>query len=147
MNKAFVREPDQTDQAHCPRCGSLGAPVGETTLDAFLAAEHRGKMGSTGYFCPFARCDVAYFDTFERLALVTDLVGPVYPKNPDAPLCGCFGVLASEIEADAQSGQVARVRELLAKAKSAAARCAQCAADGQSCVGEVQRHFMKHRRV
>ena len=28
MNKAFVREPDETGALHCPACGSLGSPVG-----------------------------------------------------------------------------------------------------------------------
>ena len=28
MNKAFVREPDDTGQRNCPRCRSLGTPVG-----------------------------------------------------------------------------------------------------------------------
>ena len=28
MNKAFVREPDDDGRAYCPRCNSLGAPVG-----------------------------------------------------------------------------------------------------------------------
>ena len=36
MNKAFVREPDDTGAGHCPRCGSLGIAVGAETLAAQL---------------------------------------------------------------------------------------------------------------
>ena len=70
---------------------------------------------------------------------------PVYPKDLESPICGCFGFTREEIEQDVQEGVATRCRELLAKAKSPQARCAVMAADGRSCVPEVQRYFMKCR--
>jgi bacterioferritin-associated ferredoxin len=70
---------------------------------------------------------------------------PVYPKDPQAPICACFGLTAEEVEADVAEGGVTRVRALIEKAKSPAAHCGTAAASGQSCIGEVQRYFMKLR--
>ncbi len=143
MNKAFVREPDDTGAAHCPRCGSLGHPVESATLDALLSAEARGSLSDTGFFCPFPRCEVAYFDRFERTAPVSALVRPVYPKDPSAPLCGCFGLTADDIEADIAEGKPTRVRAHLARAKSADAHCQTASPTGVSCVADVQRYYMR----
>jgi hypothetical protein len=82
---------------------------------------------------------------FERLLLTDALVAPVYPKDPAAPLCACFGLTAEDVEADVAEGGVTRVRAVIEKAKSPAAQCQIRAASGQSCIGEVQRYYMKHR--
>jgi hypothetical protein len=44
-------------------------------------------------------------------------------------------------------GVVTRVRSLLEKAKSPEARCRTMSASGQSCVGDVQRYYMKLREA
>jgi len=145
MNKAFVREPDDTGAAYCPRCGSLGTAVEQRTLVAHLQPEAVKQLPATAYFCPFPKCDVAYFDTFERVATTESLLHPVYPKDSAAPLCGCFGLTREDVEADVREGGVTRVRELLAKSKSPEADCATKSASGQCCMPEVQRYFMKIR--
>ena len=45
---------------------------------------------------------MAYFDAFERAILSADLTKPVYPKDPDAPICACFGLTRRDIEQDVQ---------------------------------------------
>ena len=145
INKAFVREPDDTGERHCPKCGSLGVPVARETLAAQLSPAAMQQISESGFFCPFGRCEVAYFDLFERVVGVELLLKPVYPKDPDAPLCGCFGLSEDEIRADVNEGGVRRVRELLAKSKTAAAHCQTAAASGHCCMPEVQRLFMKLR--
>jgi CopZ-like zinc binding protein len=145
MNKAFIKEPESTGAANCPRCGSLGIPVGDETLQAQLEPERRGQISSPAYFCPFATCEVAYFDDFERSVPASALLRPVYPKDPDAPLCACFGLTADDVELDLAEGGVGRVRALLEKARSPEARCAILAASGQCCVADVQRYYMKRR--
>jgi hypothetical protein len=145
MNKAFVREPDETGDRNCPRCGSLGVAVRAETLDAHLPGEARRLVAETAWFCPFARCDVVYFDAFERVVL-TDVLGkPVYPKDPLAPICGCFGLTLDDIDDDIAEGGVTRVKELLARAKSPEANCSRLAISGQCCVPEVQRAYMQRR--
>ena len=95
MNKAFVREPDDTGQGHCPKCGSLGVSVQERTLRAHLSDESLTGLSSAAFFCPFAKCEVVYFDMFERV-VTTDVVRtPVWPKDPSAPICGCGASKAS----------------------------------------------------
>src|SRR5262245_21973427 len=117
MNKAFVRESDSTIE-NCPRCGSQGQPVGGETLEAHLAGPLRGRVAAFANFCPFARCDVVYFDMFGRTVLTSDLAAPVYPKDPTAPICGCFGLTRDDIEQDLAEGGVTRVKALLARSKT-----------------------------
>jgi hypothetical protein len=145
MNKAFVREPDDTGQAYCPRCRSLGVAVQETTLVAHLRPDALEELADTAWFCPFPTCQVAYFDVFERAVTVDALVKPVYPKDPTAPICPCFGFTTDEIDQDIAEGSVQRTRTLVEQAKSAAAHCSTASPSGQCCVAEVQRYYMKHR--
>jgi len=143
MNKAFVREPEDTGQANCPRCGSLGVAVEGPTLDAQLRAAARGQVSSPAWFCPYARCEVAYFDSFDRTASVDQLAAPVWPKDATAPLCPCFGLSIDDVEADVAEGTPRRIRELLARSKSPQARCATASPTGRCCMAEVQRYYLK----
>jgi Zinc binding domain len=145
MNKAFIREPDDTGRLHCPACGSLGIAVTGETWRAQLAETASQNLAESAFFCPYAKCDVVYFDMFARQVRTGALVRGVYPKDPQAPLCGCFGLTAEDVEADVREGVVTRVRGLLEKAKSPEARCRTMSASGQSCVGDVQRYYMKLR--
>ena len=144
MNKAFVREED-TINDRCPRCGSAGRTVGGQTLHHFLRPEARGRIAEPALFCAQPGCDIVYFDQFGRSVSTADVVRPVYPKDPAAPICGCFGFGREEIEEDIAEGAVTRCRELLAKSKSPEARCATMSADGKSCAAEVQRYFFRMR--
>jgi len=145
MNKAFVKEPEQTDVVHCPRCGTLGIPVGEETLQAQLKPEALPAVASSAFFCPHGPCEVLYFDIFERLLTIDAAVRPIYPKDPTAPICGCFGLSTDDIDLDLAEGVVTRTKSIVARAKSAEARCKTMAASGQCCVAEVQRYYIQHR--
>src|SRR5215467_8781445 len=134
MNKAFVREPESDGRKHCPRCASLGVPVGAGPLDRYIRPESRGKMQESAWFCNFPRCEVAYFNEFDELILATELISPVYPKDFDAPLCACFGFTYGDVEADVSDGQPTRIRALLAKSKSPEAHCQTLAAVGRCCM-------------
>jgi hypothetical protein len=144
MNKAFVREPDH-DADYCPRCGSKGEQVGRETIESYLSAEKSQMVTDPANFCPSPQCDVAYFDAFERVVLVGELMKPAYPKDPDAPICACFGLTRRDIEQDVRDGVVTRVKAILEKAQSPEARCAQKAANGRPCVAYVQKYYMQCR--
>jgi bacterioferritin-associated ferredoxin len=145
MNKAFVREPDDTGQRNCPRCGSLGMPVGPGAVGSHLKSDAPRTVGEPAFFCPLPNCDVVYFDLFERTATTDELTAPVYPKDPSAPVCSCFGLTRDEIEDAARTGELTRVRETIAKAKTSEARCAVLSPLGKDCVAEVQRCFIRYR--
>jgi len=144
MNKAFVKEQDMTE-GRCPRCNSPGIAVGPETLQAHLSPELVRGLTTDAFFCPFDRCDVVYFDPFDRFVLQSDVKTPVYPKDPAAPICSCFGLTESDVLDDIQEGSVARVKALLAKSKTTEAHCATLAPSGQCCVNEVQRCYMRLR--
>lgn len=145
MNKAFIREPDDTGRLNCPACGSAGIAVVRETWQSHVAEDSTAAVADAAFFCPYDKCDVAYFDMFERTIRTAALRHGVYPKDPRAPLCGCFGLTTEDVEADLREGVVTRVRELLEKAKSPEARCRTMSASGQSCVGDVQRCYLKLR--
>jgi hypothetical protein len=144
MNKAFVREPDQTAD-FCPRCGTKGEPVGTQTLAAWLTDQQRGRLAAGANFCPSPQCPVAYFDSFERMILAAELPRPAYPKDPMAPICPCFGLTRADIEQDVREGVVTRTRAALEKAKSPEACCVEKAVDGQPCVAHVQKYYLQCR--
>jgi hypothetical protein len=144
MNKAFVREPDSTDVL-CPKCGAAGTSVPRVTVENLVAAEDRRPLAATAFFCATPSCPVAYFDAFEAVVSTDRLVRPVYPKDPAAPLCPCFGLSRDDVEADLAEGTPRRIRELLAKSKSSAAHCETASPTGRCCMPEVQRYYFKLR--
>lgn len=145
MNKAFVREPDDAGDRKCPRCGSLGQMVGRETVARHVVEGAQTKVADPAFFCPHARCEVVYFDEYERVIEASEANGPIWPKDPTAPLCSCFGLDRDDIEADIAEGGVTRVKEVVTKAKSNEANCRVLAPNGHSCVAEVQRYFMRRR--
>jgi Zinc binding domain len=144
MNKAFVKEQDSTE-GRCPRCGSPGTVVFQETLAAHLAPEMLEHLTESAFFCGQPRCRVVYFDLFDRVVEESNVKTPVYPKNPAAPLCACFGLTTEDVELDISEGVVTRTRGCVEKAKSPAARCGIASPSGQSCIAEVQRYYMQHR--
>jgi Zinc binding domain len=144
MNKAFVRDPDATVE-RCPQCGSAGQPVGAVILDQYVRPEARDQLGEEANFCPSATCPVAYFDAFDRKVDVGQLARAVYPKDPDTPICACFGFTCAEIDQDLADGVATRTRAQLERAHSSSARCTQTAPNGAPCVAAVQSYFMSRR--
>jgi bacterioferritin-associated ferredoxin len=145
MNKAFVREPEDDGRAYCPRCRSLGQPVGPGPLDTHIQTQARAKMHDAAWYCGYQHCNVAYFNEFDAVVTVDELKSPVYPNGLDAPICACFGLTYDDIEADIREGTPTRIRELLAKSKTAAARCETLAPNGRCCIGTIQELYMKLR--
>jgi hypothetical protein len=143
MNKAFVREPEQDGKAYCPRCGTLGIAVGQSTLDHHISVDRRSELAGDAWYCDFAKCEVAYFDLFERMVLVSDLRKGIYPKDADAPICPCFGITKEDIDAAIENRSPGPIRELIAKSKSTEANCRMLAPSGQCCLQEVQRLYIR----
>jgi hypothetical protein len=114
-------------------------------LSHHLTDEQRRILSEPANFCPSPQCPVAYFDSFERFVLATDLSHPVYPKDPTAPICACFGLTRQDIEQDVDEGGVTRTKAVLEKAKSPAARCSHKAANGRPCVAYVQKYYVQCR--
>jgi hypothetical protein len=145
MNKAFVREAEDTGEQNCPQCGSRGYVVQPQTLAAHLNAEQHKGLAEVAYFCPHPRCAVGYFDAIARTIPAANIAGMTWPKDPTGPLCNCFGFTLDDLDADLAEGGVVRVKAHLARAGSAEARCLTAAPDGRSCVAEVQRCYMRRR--
>jgi hypothetical protein len=145
MNKAFCKEPDDTQPPRCPRCGNEGARVEPATLAAHVTAAASERLGEPAYFCGTDTCDVAYFDLLERMVATGDASGLPWPKDPDGPLCACHGLTADDIDADIADGVPTRVREVLRKADLPDAACGTRSADGRSCVARVQRAYVRRK--
>lgn len=143
MSRAFVKEDDGEADGRCPRCSTIGLPVQVDTLDHHVKQANRHDLAATGAFCPNPLCVVVYFDDFGRTVEADQLNASVYPKDPLAPICACFGLTRADIDEDIAEGSVARCRETVEKSRSDQARCAVLAASGQSCVSEIQRYYQK----
>jgi hypothetical protein len=102
-------------------------------------------IAETANFCPSPHCDVVYFDMFERTISVTAMRAPVYPKDPEAPICACFGLTADDIDRDLSEGVATRTKACLLRARTAEARCGELSPTGHSCVAEVQRYFLRRK--
>lgn len=142
MNKAFVREPDTTDVL-CPRCGAAGISVLRAAFETHVAVEVRRPLAASVYFCPTPTCPVVYFDAFEATVSSDSLTRTVYPKDQAAPLCSCFGLSYADVQADAAEATPVRIRALLAKSKTPAARCEELSPTGRSCIPDVQKCYFK----
>jgi CopZ-like zinc binding protein len=145
MNKAFVREPEDDGRAYCPRCRSLGRPVEKGPLDTHISPDARHKMQDAAWYCGFPRCDVAYFNLYGNVVTIDELNSPLYPYDPNAPMCACFGLTYDDVEADVREGTPIRIRDVVARSKTDEARCHMLAADGCSCLGAVQELYMRLR--
>lgn len=143
MNKAFVREPDADGRVLCPRCRTAGTAVGIGPLDTHIRTESRSRMQDSAWYCSNLQCEVAYFSLFEQIITLGELRATVYPYEIDAPICACFGFCYDDIDADLREGQPTRVRELIKRSQSSEARCQSLAVDGQCCIREVQKLYLK----
>jgi hypothetical protein len=142
MNKAFVREPDVTEVL-CPKCGAIGESALRVAFESHVPPESRRPLAASVYFCPTASCPVAYFDAFEATVPVEELRRPVYPKSSTAPLCSCFPFTLDDVKEDVAEGTPTRIRALLAKSKTEAARCDELSPTGRCCIPDVQRCYFK----
>lgn len=145
MNKAFIKEIDSTTDTRCPRCGSPGTPVYRETLEAQLVPEGAAIFSDSALFCESASCEVAYFDHLQRIAKIGLLKHPVYPKDPGAPICPCFGFTIEEIERDVDEGTNKRVKEMWRLGNSSDACCSVKSPNGGSCLPAIQRYFLRLR--
>jgi hypothetical protein len=145
MNKAFVREPDSSE-VRCPRCGALGESALRAAFEAHVPEPERRGMAASASFCPTPSCPVAYFDAFEAVVPTEALVRPVYPKDPAAPLCACFGLTLDDVDADLAEGTPRRIRALLAQSKTDDARCEERSPTGRCSIAEVQRQYFKRMK-
>jgi hypothetical protein len=119
--------------------------VTDETLASYLSEEQQRTLSEPANFCPSPKCPVAYFDAFERIILAAELTHPAYPKDPEAPLCACFGLTREDVEQDVREGVVTRVKAVLQKAKSPEAQCARLAANGRCCEAYVQAYYLQCR--
>ena len=146
MNKAFVKESEDPGD-RCPACGGFGKTVQQVTLRAHIPNEARAHLAESAYFCPEPTCEVAYFDQFEQFVTVEQFTAPIYPKDPAAPICPCFGLGCDDINADIDDGGVSRLKAHLRKTQSDQTHCTTATGDGRSCIPAVQKYYMQRRNT
>jgi hypothetical protein len=140
MSRAFMRDPEP-GEPRCPSCGALGEPVGARTLEAQIPAAARAALGAAAFYCENPACRIAYFTAWGASVPDGPLNSPAYPKNPEAPVCPCFGIPAGEVLADAREGRKDRMKDLVERSKGPEARCIERCPDGKSCMPRVMRLF------
>lgn len=142
MNKAFLREPDQTE-SRCPSCGTIGQSVGPITLTAQLPDELRRRFADSADFCRSEQCPIVYFDDFGAAVRREEIPHAIPLKDVEAPLCGCFGLTRDDIEQDIAEDVVTRTKAVVLKAQSSEARCTTHSPNGRPCLAEVQGYYIR----
>ena len=145
MNKAFCKEPDSTLPPRCPKCGNDGAQVSIQTLLGHVQAQDAESLGEPVYCCTTDSCDIAYFDLLERSIGLAAATHFFWPKDPAGPLCSCHGLTCDDIDLDLAEGTPARLRAVVQQAGLPGAESGIRSADGRSCVGRVQRYYMRRK--
>ena len=146
MNKAFIKEDDDREP-RCPApegCGGPGKIVPKATATAQVPDELLGTFSKDILYCANPGCPTAYFDPWGASIPVTALASVTYPKVSTAPVCACFGLVAEDVIEDAERKDPSRIRDLIANAEGPDAACAVKTPDGQCCVPEVRKLFMRH---
>jgi len=128
----------------CPSCGTPGDAVGPPTLDAQLSPEDRKALGDRAYYCASPSCPTAYYSAWDAVVPLERLKSRAWPKDPDAPICPCFGLMASDIVEDARSARKTRVLEIREESDAPDPRCPRVAPDGRCCVTQVMRLFREN---
>jgi len=143
MNRAFIREPDDTIDPRCPACGVVGLPVPRHTVTSLARPEAIGGLSDAAYFCATPHCNVVYYDGNGQFVDAAGVRVRVWPKDGGAAVCGCYGVTADLIEEDARAGRKEALRLLATRSAAEPARCEFKSASGRCCVPEVQRIYLK----
>jgi hypothetical protein len=140
VSRAFIRDPEPGEPL-CPGCGTPGDEVGIPTLEAQLSPEARTPLGGPAFYCVNPGCRTAYFNAWGARVPAESLASTAYPKDPESPICPCFGITAAEVMADAREGRKDRVRDLMERSKGPGARCRERCPDGRPCLPRVLRLF------
>ena len=135
-----MKEPEPQDPA-CPECGAACEAVAPSTVDVHVPAALRAPLSGTVYYCANPKCRTAYFNAWGAALPADQVTGRAWPKDPEAPICPCFGMKAGDVVGDARAGRKDRVKDLVEKSRGPDARCAQLSPDGACCVPRVMRLF------
>lgn len=142
VNKAFVKE-QEDETGRCPRCGAAGVVVHEKTLRGQIPAALVAEISFVANFCASGNCVVAYFDSFGRTILVSQLNAAIYPKDPAAAICPCNGFYESDILNDVEHGQAVHTRAAIEQAGRVGSDCEARSPDGRNCSERIQKCFMR----
>lgn len=143
MSRAFMKE-GEAPEPRCPSCGGAGDAVAPATLDAQLGPEDRKALGDRAYYCAGPACPTAYFSAWDAVVPQDRLKSRAWPKDPEAPVCPCFGLTPADIIEDARSGRRSRILEVREESDAPDSRCPRLAPDGRSCVARVMRLFREN---
>lgn len=92
-----------TNKRNCPDCGRAAVEVGITTILHHLKSPWTHELRvQKYYFCETVECDAVYFGEDGSVIGTTKIRGEIGQKrkDPDRPLCYCFGVTQSDAERD-----------------------------------------------
>ncbi len=140
MSRAFIRDPEPGEPL-CPGCRTPGDEVGPPTLEAQLAPEARTRLSGSVFYCVNPGCRTAYFNSWGAQVPTGSLASTTYPKDPEGPICPCFGITSTEVIAEARDGRKDRIRDLMERSKGPGARCRELCPDGRPCLPRVLRLF------
>lgn len=138
-----IPKSNASHEAACPRCGAVGRPVTDRTIEAILAPGFAPSLLAVERrFCKTPDCAVLYYGEGGR-AVEKDAacvrVGVKESEDPVA-LCYCFGFTRADVRAEvAATGATTIPTRITAEIRAGRCRCEVANPSGTCCLGEVNR--------
>ena len=127
----------------CPRCGTVGRPVPDVTLQAILSPEVAAPLlAAERWFCATPSCDVLYYAADGRLVEKGSAkirVGIKETEDP-VPLCYCFGFTLADVRREiAETGKCTVPARIAAAMRESGCQCEVKNPSGSCCLGDVNK--------
>ena len=127
----------------CPRCGAVGRPVGDETIQAVLKPGFAASLAaSERRFCRTSSCDVLYYGPdgrFVEKSAATVRVGLKEAEDP-VPLCYCFNFSFADVQREvAETGGSTIPGRITAEIQAGRCACEVKNPSGACCLGDVHK--------
>lgn len=142
-SKCEAPKPTSEGQTPCPRCGAVGRPVRDETIQALLKPGLAASLlGVERRFCRTPSCDVLYYGAdgrFVEKSAATVRVGLKETEDP-VPLCYCFNFSRADVHREvAETGACTIPARIAAEVRAGRCACEVKNPSGTCCLGEVNK--------
>lgn len=146
-----VPKPETHTQAACPRCGAVGRPVADETIQALLKPGRAAELLAVERrFCRTPTCDILYYGADGRVVnkdAAAVRVGLKETEDP-IPLCYCFGFSRADVLREvAETGHCTIPARITAEVRAGRCACEVKNPSGACCLGEVNRAVNKAKKA
>ncbi len=136
-------------ESPCPRCGAIGRPVGDETIDALVVPAVKATLLVVERrFCKTPSCSVVYYGADGAVADKAECrvrVGLKETEHP-VPICYCFEFTRADVRRElVETGACTIPARITAEIKAERCACEVKNPAGACCLGEVNKVVNEER--